>query len=264
MQKLGKRLAAAERPSTEDLELLERFRQEHDGPSDVVVSALRQLGLQPTSRPKTTGTIIEKLRRERGMSLARMDDVAGVRVVFGGNRNAQDQLIRDITSALTELAEVKLKDRRAEPSHGYRAVHLITRVDSYLVEVQVRTKRQDQWAQMVERLADAWGRQIRYGGDPDDPDREAVKGWTRRDIVTFVLAVAESVDIVERWEAAVETNRVLTERALAYPDDVRRQVGIDADMDQVAANEAELEQGIQSLDSNLRLIWEVLLPPPAS
>src|SRR2546426_4554058 len=41
------------------------------------------------------------------------------------------------------------------------------------VEIQVRTERQNRWAQIVERLADKWGRQIRYGGDPTDFERTA-------------------------------------------------------------------------------------------
>lgn len=52
---------------------------------------------------------------------------------------------------------------------GYRAVHVIAKVDNIPVEVQFRTELQDLWAQVFERLADGWGRQIRYGGEPD-PD----------------------------------------------------------------------------------------------
>jgi ppGpp synthetase/RelA/SpoT-type nucleotidyltranferase len=50
-----------------------------------------------------------------------------------------------------------VQDRRVAPSFGYRAVHVIALQDGYRVEIQVRTYLQDLWAQVIERLADAWG-----------------------------------------------------------------------------------------------------------
>jgi hypothetical protein len=57
-------------------------------------------------------------------------------------------------------------DRRAETSHGYRAVHVIISLEGVSIEVQVRTLLQHCWADLMERLADRFGRQIRYGGSP--------------------------------------------------------------------------------------------------
>jgi ppGpp synthetase/RelA/SpoT-type nucleotidyltranferase len=71
-------------------------------------------------------------------------------------------------------------DRRAVPSHGYRAVHVIVRTQGCLVEVQVRTHMQDMWTQTVERLADTIGRQIRYGEQPTDPDKLVARGLQGR------------------------------------------------------------------------------------
>lgn len=45
-------------------------------------------------------------------------------------------------------------------------MHVIASVEGRLVEIQVRTKMQDLWAQAMERLADKVGREIRYGGKP--------------------------------------------------------------------------------------------------
>jgi len=50
-------------------------------------------------------------------------------------------------------------------------VHLVVKLDGIPVEVQVRTVLQHAWAQSMERLGDAWGRAIRYGGEPDDSER---------------------------------------------------------------------------------------------
>jgi ppGpp synthetase/RelA/SpoT-type nucleotidyltranferase len=62
-------------------------------------------------------------------------------------------------------------------------MHVVVRTQGRLVEVQIRTHLQDLWAQVVERLADIWGRQIRYGEAPNNPSKEAAAGTTRQDMV---------------------------------------------------------------------------------
>jgi hypothetical protein len=49
------------------------------------------------------------------------------------------------------------------PSFGYQAVHVIVTASQCAVEIQVRTPLQDLWAQVVEGIADRFGRGIRYG-----------------------------------------------------------------------------------------------------
>ena len=103
-------------------------------------------------------------------------------------------------------------DRRATPSHGYRAVHLVPTIGRCQVEIQLRTMFQDLWAQLMETYGDMWGRQIRYGGEPDDPDqvipssiprtgaggghgisrREAVENWKGMADPIYSLAAMEN------------------------------------------------------------------------
>jgi len=68
-----------------------------------------------------------------------------------------------------EFRVQRFEDRRLEPNHGYRAVHLIVEVENYPVEIQVRTALQHSWAEAFEKLADRLGRGIRYGDVPADP-----------------------------------------------------------------------------------------------
>ena len=148
------------------------------------------------------------------MALSRMQDIAGVRLVAEMNRTEQDQLVKRIVE-LFPGADVK--DRRAEPSHGYRAVHVIVEVDQRLVEIQVRTVLQDLWAQVVERLADRWGRGIRYGELPNDPDAEVGDGATRRDVIEGLMTQSRVTDMVEQaavWMAEAEARLVRAEKHL--------------------------------------------------
>lgn len=73
-----------------------------------------------------------------------------------------------VASLLDVFPGAKIIDRRSKPSHGYRAVHLVPLVLGLAVEVQVRTRLQDLWAQAFERVADKAGRGIRYGVVPPE------------------------------------------------------------------------------------------------
>lgn len=81
IDKLGERLRTSNEVSVDDLTLLQQVRAEHDAAMAVVADRLAsELGLEPGTRLKTVGTIVDKLRRER-MRLSQMQDIAGVRVV---------------------------------------------------------------------------------------------------------------------------------------------------------------------------------------
>lgn len=147
-----------------------------------------------TPRLKTVDTILDKLSREPAMALSRMRDIAGIRIVEEMNRAEQDVLVRRVRDA---LGSGRVVDRRATPSFGYRAVHLEHQRRGVYVEVQVRTGLQDQWAQIVERLGDSWGRQVRYGGSPPDADREIRDSFTRSDLWQLAMDLSDRIDEVE-------------------------------------------------------------------
>lgn len=153
-----------------------------------------RLAVTVTSRTKTLGTILEKLRRQPHLTLGAMWDLTGVRVVVDGTREDQDRVCEHVQRL---FPGAKLVDRRKKPNHGYRAVHLIVQRHGYPVEVQIRTVLQDLWAQIVEKLGDVWGREIRYGGEPSDPDREAAPGYTRRELWRFLLYFSDVIDRLE-------------------------------------------------------------------
>jgi hypothetical protein len=132
----------------------------------------------PSSRVKTTGTLIEKLRRNGGHTLGSIHDLGGMRLVVPGGRVEQDRIVDGARELFSEAARMpKVIDRRANPVERYRAVHVIIYPDGYPIEVQVRTQWQHLWAEWFERLADQYGRGIRYGDPP------ATGGETARDVV---------------------------------------------------------------------------------
>lgn len=168
IDELGRRLRRSD-PTVEDLGLLEQVRSLYEEPLTEVIGVLVDLGLEPGSRPKTTGTIIDKLRRMPHLELSRMQDIVGARIVAEMTRPEQDRLVEQIKG---RFDSPKVKDRRAEPSFGYRAVHIVVKVRGRPVEIQVRTRLQDLWAQIVERLADQWVGASATASHPPSPPCE--------------------------------------------------------------------------------------------
>jgi ppGpp synthetase/RelA/SpoT-type nucleotidyltranferase len=162
INKLGERLRKARELDAESFVQLQQFRASYDGALADAQTRLWELGFEATSRLKTTNTIIEKLRRER-TRLAEMQDIGGLRIVAEVDLTKQDDIANRIVGA---FPITRVIDRRKRPTHGYRAVHVIATLDGRLIEIQVRTRLQDLWAQAMERLADEAGREIRYGGTP--------------------------------------------------------------------------------------------------
>ena len=118
------------------------------------------------------------------------------------NLAAQDEA-RDRISEFytTEGSRWRVIDRREDPRFGYRALHLVVFVDDLPVEIQIRTELQDTWAQIVERLADRWGRGIRYGEDPEHPDSIVRSGKvvvTRRQHLATLTALSDAIWLVEQ------------------------------------------------------------------
>jgi ppGpp synthetase/RelA/SpoT-type nucleotidyltranferase len=159
-------LKAGDRPSVDDLALLQSLLEAYDEALEVAAKKVWDgLNVRVSSRIKNTGTITEKLRRSDRASLDTIQDLAGIRIVMdGSDRRAQDSLVARLSDLFEEATRpVRQVDRRADPRSGYRAVHLIVHVDDVPVEIQVRTELQHEWAEFFEKLADRLGRGIRYG-----------------------------------------------------------------------------------------------------
>lgn len=202
---LGRRLERAKAPAQADLDELAILQNSYLPSLEIVTGRLRDLlgsplafegiSLTATSRLKTVATIVEKLRKHE-TKLSLMRDIVGVRIVGGLSRAAQDRLV-DLVASTFEVGESGIIDRRRTPRHGYRAVHVVPRVDERPVEIQVRTGLQHVWANGMERFADVFGRQIRYGGDPSGSSAEQRANRRR-----FVEEYKRHADLIEAFELA--------------------------------------------------------------
>ena len=204
IDRLGDRLREGD-ISDDDLRMLHEYRRSFSESYEFVVSAIRtKLGFDPTGRPaKSTTSISEKLQRE-SIRLTQVQDIAGCRLVVSDIAEQND--VVESLAGLFNMASVV--DRRKQPSHGYRAVHVIVRSQERLVEIQVRTSLQHSWAELSEKLSDVVDPSIKYGGGSSE-DQELLKDYA--DLITGVENFeAELVSQRDRL-SKLRSNRSLVE-----------------------------------------------------
>jgi|HubBroStandDraft_6_1064221.scaffolds.fasta_scaffold404715_2 putative GTP pyrophosphokinase len=167
IDRLGQRLVGT--PTPDDLQFLATYRQSFQGPlkevADLVGKASADLPRSALSaRPaKSTVSIIRKLQRE-SIRLSQMQDIAGCRLVVS-TIDEQDAVVQAL---VREHPGWSVYDRRARPSYGYRAVHVVATVGGKPIEIQVRTAPQHGWAEYSETLDRVAHGDVKYGGGPAD------------------------------------------------------------------------------------------------
>jgi len=156
-----------DRATPDDLAVIEEWRAAHRGVINtfqgILRNRLRGQRVTVAQRHKRRNTIFDKLKRLPGMQLARMDDVAGCRLIF---RNEKE--LRKFRRSFHEARfNHKLRhdpekyDYIEHPkSTGYRGIHDVYEYDvnseagkglrGLYVEIQYRTLVQHAWATAVE------------------------------------------------------------------------------------------------------------------
>jgi ppGpp synthetase/RelA/SpoT-type nucleotidyltranferase len=154
-------------PTPEDLAVIEEWRAAHRGVLNTFQAILRfrtkGRKISVAQRHKRRNTIFNKLQRLPAMQLARMDDVAGCRLIF---RN-----IQELNEFRDDFHRARFKHKiRHEPDKynylkhpkptGYRGIHDVYEYDvnseagkdlaGLYIEIQYRTLVQHAWATAVE------------------------------------------------------------------------------------------------------------------
>ena len=156
-----------EKGTRDDIRILEEWRTAHRHVLNTFQSLLRNrtkdTDIVVAQRHKRKLTIIDKLKRYPKMRLARMDDVAGCRLIF---KNL-DELYKFRENMLNARFRHQLKNDvdkydyiKSPKSTGYRGVHDVysynvnspygEQYKGLLIEIQYRTFDQHAWATAVE------------------------------------------------------------------------------------------------------------------
>lgn len=153
--------------STDDLHVIEEWRAAHRNVLNTFQAILRQrtrgTGITVAQRHKRKRTIFDKLNRHPRMQLARMDDVAGCRLIFRELSDLHDFRKQFLSARFNHKRRNDLDkyDYIKSPKEtGYRGVHdvyeynvksAVGRILAGLyLEIQYRTLVQHAWATAVE------------------------------------------------------------------------------------------------------------------
>jgi hypothetical protein len=156
-----------------------QWRAQHTYPMSLAMPSLRKWAerystsdVQPSQRLKRLPQIIDKLQRHPDMKLARMQDIGGARVVLS-NRDEVEKIHRRIRM-YWDIDRIKDWREEGRPDTGYRALHLmVPKRDDLsgelrIVEIQLRTKTEHRWSQVIMATGERLGYSLRDGDGPPD------------------------------------------------------------------------------------------------
>lgn len=182
----------------EAFEIAYHFRACHAYPLQKVTEGLRSMAGNATGRRVLVGqrfkrfpSMLNKLVRIPGMSLARMQDIGGCRAILQDGNELQAVLRR--LRKNWRPPDNRVTDYIKKPAaSGYRGIHVITERDGRLIEVQLRTQIQHDWAIAVERMGLRHGLDLKSGYGPDE-------------LLRFFQVASEGMAIEERGEIPDKT-----------------------------------------------------------
>lgn len=171
------------------MDVVTTYRSSFQAPLTKTAVGLRQFVQRESSevivaqRLKRLPTILDKLIRMPKTNLARLEDIGGCRAVLPGGRHEVEGVLKRIRRNWDVIRE---RDYVEQPkSSGYRAVHVVVERDGRRLEIQLRTRGQQAWAEMVERMDGRRGTRLKDGEGPADVQR-------------YLQLAGEGVDLAER------------------------------------------------------------------
>lgn len=230
----------------EDLEVIEEWRAAHRGVINtfqaILRNRLRGENVVVAQRHKRRNTIFDKLQRLSGMQLARMDDVAGCRLIF---RNEKE--LRKFRQSL-HAARFNHKIRHEADKYdyiknpkptGYRGIHDVYEYDvnsdsgkplkGLYVEIQYRTLVQHAWATAVEivgfitesqpkfeRGDDRYHRAMSYASEILARAHEGHKGphpdLTNRELIESFLRLDKELSLMQTLRGLHQAKREISDK----------------------------------------------------
>lgn len=188
--------------------VVDHFRAAHQKPLSVSSVGLRQfvntaLGQPPlvSQRLKRLPRIIRKLANMQNSNLARLEDIGGTRAVVPTLED-QQKLCAHIEQRWEHLIK-RDRDYVHQPkTTGYRARHYVVERYGRRIEIQVRTRAQQTWANAIEQADSRFNLTLKDGVGPQSmlDYFSAAGGMLYHD----EAGLARPTELIDRFEAATD------------------------------------------------------------
>lgn len=147
-------------------EIFDNFRQKHLQPlTATTIEVQNWLKSAKSSyiivqRLKRKPQILRKLRRLK-VRLTQLQDIGGLRIIVEQNHDI-DSLVEYLRLKVTEQTSISIKRivdyrEKGRDDSGYRATHVILERDGVCLELQIRSRIQHYWAELIERTSVIYG-----------------------------------------------------------------------------------------------------------
>lgn len=212
---------------TRDFDLLGAYRSTFEDPMLKVrvgmQSFVRTCGYPDAhvaQRLKRLPRVLRKLIQQPSMQITNMQDIAGVRAVL-----PDIESVHDVAAHIDKRWGPKGQIHRVydyidtSKASGYRAIHIVALRDERLVEIQLRTVRQQGWADGVESLSRLFPWEFKWDEGPEE-------------ILSYFALLA---DTLYMWDAGATPERSMLEEL----DDARGRANLTAQRIQEVLEEGD-------------------------
>lgn len=128
---------------SESYDILSNWRASHAYPMQSMLGYFRKKAFETyqysviVQRLKRTPSILAKLRREGGMKLDRMEDIAGCRIVVSNKYNVYSVRNKIVNGRTRNILRRERDYIKSPKESGYRGVHLVYRYNGKKLNIQV-------------------------------------------------------------------------------------------------------------------------------
>ena len=221
LREYGLTKTLAEEANAEAWDVVRRFQREHVLPTSAVAVHVAGVahdldGGMSAPRIKRAERIIEKIARGK-TALDRLQDIGGCRIIVG------DLVVQELATNLVLATDWEIVDvddyvapegtSQLDPNggsgpkgSGYRAIHVVQRVDDRLIETQIRTKEQHAWAAAAEKAEQLTGHPLKFGDAPPE-------------LIEY-FRIASSIIALQEWGQDVDND--LVEQLSDLREQIRR------------------------------------------
>lgn len=203
IDKAGRMLAEASYTTDEEWlrseEIFDHFRQTHLQPLTATTIEIQNwLKVSGSSyiivqRLKRKPQILRKLCRFK-TRLTQLQDIGGLRIIVEQNHDV-DSLVEYLKKKVTEQTSISIKRivdyrEKGRDDSGYRATHIILERDKVCLELQIRSRIQHYWAELIERTSVIYGHILKEL----EGSKEVINYFKRLSNVFYLIESGQQLD----------------------------------------------------------------------